>query len=70
MDEDKIADHAHLLPTSLARAVLFITVAALVGKFEFELYNTTDDDILLKYDLFLPRPKNLDTLGLQVTVKD
>lgn len=49
---------------------MFIAIATVIRQFDLELYNTTDDDIRLKYDLFLPRPKNLDTNGAYVIVKD
>ncbi|KAK2768340.1 hypothetical protein FQN54_000194 [Arachnomyces sp. PD_36] len=55
---------------NLARAEMFITIATILRKFDFELHNTTDDDIVLKHDLFLPRPKNLDSNGAYVIVKN
>lgn len=54
---------------SLALAELFITIATVFQRFDLELHNTTRDDIDIKHDLFIPRPKNLNTLGVQVRVK-
>ncbi|KAI1978936.1 hypothetical protein LOZ54_006196 [Ophidiomyces ophidiicola] len=54
---------------NLAQAAMYTTVAELVRRFDMELHGTTRDDIDVKHDLFIPRPKNLKTLGLQVKLK-
>lgn len=55
---------------SLARAELFITLATFFRWFQrIEIFNTTrEDDIDMKHDLFLPRPGNLQTEGLQAKI--
>lgn len=55
---------------SLALASIYTTIASLFRRFDLELYETSRDDIDAEYDLFIPRPKNLKTLGVQVKVKD
>jgi hypothetical protein len=39
-------------------------------RFDFELYKTTRDDVDFKYDWFIPRPKNLDSVGVQMMLKE
>ncbi|KAK2734149.1 hypothetical protein FQN57_001864 [Myotisia sp. PD_48] len=55
---------------NLAKAEIFIAIATLFRRFDFELCNTTRDDIDVHHDLFIPRPKNLKTMGVQVRLKD
>lgn len=53
---------------SLALAAIYTTVARLFRRFDFALHDTTRDDIDAAHDLFIPRPKNLKTLGVQARV--
>ncbi|KAL1989662.1 hypothetical protein VTN49DRAFT_6859 [Thermomyces lanuginosus] len=55
---------------SLARAELFITLSTFFRWFQhIEIFDTTrEDDIDMKHDLFLPRPGNLQSEGLQVKI--
>jgi hypothetical protein len=55
-------------PTSLAHAEMYLTLAALVSRFDMELYQTTLQDVLPARDLFVPRPK-ADSKGVMVKVK-
>lgn len=73
-DYHRCVDRYQLLlycTNSLARAEIFITLATFFRRFDkIELYKTTrEDDIDMKHDLFLPRPKNLDSVGVQVMLK-
>lgn len=54
---------------SLANAELYITIATIFRRFEFELYGTTSKDIALNHDLFIPRPANLKTIGVRARIK-
>jgi hypothetical protein len=49
---------------------MFITLSTFFRRFhKVELYNTSrETDIDMKHDMFLPRPKNLDTDGVQVLI--
>ena len=52
---------------SLAHAEIFLMIATLFRRFEFELYETDISDLKLKHDLFLPSPR-LDSKGVRVKV--
>ncbi|KAK2809424.1 hypothetical protein FQN50_003883 [Emmonsiellopsis sp. PD_5] len=52
----------------LARAEMFITIPTIFRRFKFELFNTTDDDIYIKHDFFVPAPKNQNSEGVRVFV--
>ncbi|KAL2045973.1 hypothetical protein ABVK25_011886 [Lepraria finkii] len=47
---------------------LYLTVAAICTRFDFELYKTTKDDLLLGGDAFLPKMKSNN--GVRVIAKD
>jgi hypothetical protein len=47
---------------------MYLTLAALVSRFDMELYQTTLQDVLPARDLFVPRPK-ADSKGVMVKVK-
>ena len=51
-------------------AEIYLVTAALFRKFDFELYGTTDDDIKPHYEVFIPRPKNRDSVGVRVKAKE
>ncbi|ODH20230.1 hypothetical protein ACO22_05937 [Paracoccidioides brasiliensis] len=53
----------------LAQTTLLITIASLFKRFELELKDTSEDDINIGRDLFVPRPKDTNSIGLQVAVK-
>ncbi|KAM5431408.1 hypothetical protein MferCBS31731_007894 [Microsporum ferrugineum] len=57
------------LGMNLARAEIFIATSTIFRRFDFELCHTTRDDIQIHHDLFIPRPKNLKTVGVQARVK-
>lgn len=52
---------------SLAHTELYLAIASIFRRFNFELYDTDLSDIELKHDFFLPSPK-LDSAGLRVKV--
>ncbi|KKZ65112.1 hypothetical protein EMCG_01352 [[Emmonsia] crescens] len=52
----------------LAQTTLLIAIATIFRKFELELRDTSKDDIEIGRDLFVPRPKNMKSIGLQVGV--
>ncbi|OJD23754.1 hypothetical protein ACJ73_04892 [Blastomyces percursus] len=52
----------------LAQTILLIATATIFRKFELELRDTSRDDIEIGHDLFVPRPKNTKSSGLQVCV--
>ncbi|KAL1956602.1 hypothetical protein VTO42DRAFT_6949 [Malbranchea cinnamomea] len=54
---------------NLALAEIFITVGTIFHRFDLELHNTTRDDIDVQHDLFIPRPKNMKTIGVQVKAR-
>jgi hypothetical protein len=56
-------------PSSLALAEIYVVVGTLFRRFDFELYGTTREDIEAEHDLFIPRPKNMATLGVRVKAK-
>jgi cytochrome P450 len=55
--------------TSLALAEIYIVCGALFRRFDFELYGTTREDVEAEHDLFIPRPRNMATLGIRVKAK-
>ncbi|KAF2269775.1 putative P450 monooxygenase [Lojkania enalia] len=52
----------------LAQAEILLALAALFRKFDFEPYQTTQDDMDIVFDYFVPMPKR-GSKGLQVLVK-
>ena len=52
----------------LAQAELYMTIAALIRRFEFEVWQTTQDDMDIVVDYFVPMPKR-GSKGLRVLVK-
>ncbi|EFR03531.1 benzoate 4-monooxygenase cytochrome P450 [Nannizzia gypsea CBS 118893] len=57
------------LGMNLAKAEIFITASTIFRRFDFEMCNTTLEDIQIHHDLFIPRPKNLKTIGVQARLK-
>ena len=53
---------------SLAYAELYIGIATLVTRFDFELYETSIEDVEYQHDWTLPYPK-LDSKLVRVLVK-
>lgn len=53
---------------SLARAEILMVISTLLQRFEFELYETTVEDVQVKHDIFIPFTK-LDSEGVRVLVK-
>ena len=53
---------------SLAYAELYLTLAAIFGQFELELYKTTRKDVEPAIDYFVPKPE-AGTNGVRVLVK-
>ncbi|PGG99851.1 hypothetical protein AJ79_08403 [Helicocarpus griseus UAMH5409] len=54
---------------SLAQTTLLVSIATIFRKFVLELQDTSKVDIEIGRDLFVPRPKNRESIGLQVIVK-
>ncbi|EER36922.1 cytochrome P450 [Histoplasma capsulatum H143] len=52
----------------LAQTTLLIAIATIFRKFELQLWGTLKNDIEISHDLFVPRPKNTKSIGLQVRV--
>lgn len=52
----------------LAQAELYITIATLFRRFDFQIWRTTQEDMDIVHDYFVPRPKK-DSKGLRVLVK-
>ncbi|KAF2119463.1 putative P450 monooxygenase [Lophiotrema nucula] len=52
----------------LAQAELYMTIAALIQRFEFEVWETTQGDMDIVVDYFVPMPKR-GSKGLRVLVK-
>ncbi|RDW72940.1 hypothetical protein BP6252_06847 [Coleophoma cylindrospora] len=62
-------EQGHALASSnLAYAELYLALATVFRRFQFELYDTDVSDIELAHDFFLPTPK-LDSKGVRVKVK-
>ncbi|KAJ5771747.1 hypothetical protein N7520_002276 [Penicillium odoratum] len=54
---------------NMAYAEIYLTLAQLITKLDFELYETSVDDVRLIRDLFFGRPSD-QSLGVRVIVKD
>jgi cytochrome P450 len=57
------------LGMNLAYAELYLTIATLVSRFDFELYETGIRDVKIKHDFFVAAPE-LGSKGVRVTVKE
>ena len=53
---------------SLVWAQLYLTLAAVCSRFDFELYETTHENIEFAGDAFIPKMKRKN--GVRVTAKD
>ena len=53
-----IADSANSDTSSLAYAELYNTLAAVVRRFDLELYQTTEENVRFVRDMLLPRSTN------------
>ena len=53
---------------SVAYAELYLTLAAVVPRFDLEMFETTAEDIVMDRDFFVGVPK-LDSKGVRVVVK-
>lgn len=56
------------LGRNLAMAEIFFVTAALFSRFDMELVDTTEDDIVIKYYSIGPVP-GFDSNGVQVRIK-
>ena len=56
-----------MLYDRLAYAELYIALATVFRRFEFELYETSREDVDAKHDFFVPSPR-LDSKGMRVLV--
>ncbi len=56
------------LGMNLAYAEIYLTLAAVFRRFEFELFETTREDVEVYHDFFNPQPK-LGSKGVRVMVK-
>ena len=52
----------------MAYAELYLTTATLVSRFDFELYETSLNDMQIKHDFFVGVP-DLSSKGVRITVK-
>jgi len=52
---------------SLAYAEMYLAMATVFRRFEFELYETDESDVVLAHDYFIPAPKE-DSKGVRVRV--
>lgn len=55
--------------SSLAYAELYLTLAAVLRRFQLALYDTTVADVEAVCDAFMPMPR-ADTKGVRVIVRD
>ena len=53
--------------SSLAYAELYLTLSAVLRRFDFKLFDTTSEDIEAVCDAFMPMPKE-DSKGVRVLV--
>ena len=53
---------------SLAQAELYIVMAAIFSRFDFELYETTEYDVEMKHAYLIPYPE-WDSKGVRMKVK-
>jgi hypothetical protein len=53
---------------SLAQAELYLAIATVFGRFDFDLYETDLSDVQMKHAYLIPYPK-WDTKGVRVRVK-
>lgn len=56
------------LGENLATAELYLTLAAVFSRFDFELFETTREDLVMARDYMIPLPKK-GSKGLRVLVK-
>jgi len=56
-----------VLDTSLAYAEMYLAMATVFRRFQFELYETDESDIVLAHVFFIPAPKE-DSKGVRVKV--
>ena len=63
----EVADDFHRA-NSLAYAELYLTLANLIRRFDFELFETTIEDVEPVCDAFMPMPK-IDSKGVRVFVQ-
>jgi hypothetical protein len=53
---------------SLAYAEMYLTLAAVLRRFEMENFETTPDDAILERDFLVGGPKHLDSHGARAIV--
>jgi cytochrome P450 len=53
---------------NLALSLLYTTLATLIRRYDFELFETDESDVRLAHDYFMPMPK-LDTKGVRMKVR-
>lgn len=54
---------------SLAYAELYLTLAMVVRRFNFEIHETDVTDVKMRHDFMVPSPKT-NSKGVRVTVKN
>lgn len=54
--------------SSLARAEILLVISSLLHRFDFELYETTVEDVRVKHDIFIPFVR-MDSEGVRVLIK-
>lgn len=54
--------------SSLAKAEILLAVSTLLRRMDFELYETTLDDVVVKHDIFIPFAR-MDSEGVRVLIK-
>jgi hypothetical protein len=59
--------HANILP-SLAQAEMYIVMATVFSRFEFQLYDTDASDVEMAHAYLLPTPKG-DSKGVRAIVR-
>ena len=52
---------------SLAKAEILLLLPKILREFEFELFETTREDVTIAHDLFLPYPRE-DSKGVRVLI--
>lgn len=54
---------------SLAKAEILLAISTLLCRMDFELYETTVEDVKIKHDIFIPFSR-MDSQGVRVLIKD
>lgn len=54
---------------SLARSEILLVISTVLRRMNFELFETTIEDVRVKHDIFIPFV-NMDSKGVRVLIKD